>query len=772
MAGSKKTVWDLTLNIGGKDDGSAGKALKQIKKQIGDVSGAAKAFGNDFKAFAGNVTKLAATAAAGAAAAVAGIVGTANSIAEAGDKAAKASQAIGIGVEAYQQLHYAMGMAGLSAEELDGALLKYNQTVKTGAAGNSAMQKKLADIGLSAEKLSKMKPEDAFLRLSDYMQSLPTEAAQTRLAIELFGKSAGPKLFAAMKNGSAGITELMREAQSLGIVIDEETAKNSEAYLDMQSKMQQSLGGLKTQFGMTFLPPLTKAFETLQTAISDNLPAVRDLGERVGEWIEKAANDLPGIIERIIEFGTQVKETVEKIVEFAGGWENVAKIAGALALAPTFISGVKTVSSFANLIKVAFSAIGPLITGLGASGAAGFGAIAAAAAPVIAIVAGIAAVGVVIAKNWDKIKAALLQAFGQIKEAAKALILKIAEFWDEHGEKIMAVISVAAGIIEAVIVGLVKIIIKIIANAITVITVIIGIIVDVVSGVINAITAIVEFFIWFFTDGVSGAVEAVKGFFQSLRDKAVEIFDAVKEKIGTVVNFFKNQFTEKVNAVKSIIDGIKTKFTEVFDNIKGKITDFINFFTEKFDKVREGVSNIGSGISSGVNNAVTGVKDFFGGKTAAHAEGGIFRSRHFAEIAEKGPEAVVPLNRTDNGYQIWRQAGELGGYFDAGNGAPRFRDVVNAVSRMAPFPSPVKPPSSLLAAGAASPIARMAGEKLGNAGNLENSITIDFKQNFTINGSPDGETVKKIADSGKRAADDLAARLNEIERQRRRVSYA
>lgn len=46
---------------------------------------------------------------------------------------------------------------------------------------------------------------------------------------------------------------------------------------------------------------------------------------------------------------------------------------------------------------------------------------------------------------------------------------------------------------------------------------------------------------------------------------------------------------------------------------------------------------------------------------AAHAEGGIFNTPHFALFAEAGPEAVIPINNTQNAYNIWRQTGELMG---------------------------------------------------------------------------------------------------------------
>jgi hypothetical protein len=185
-----------------------------------NIQAAGKQFGTDFKDFAQNAGKLALGVAGGVAAATAGVVTMANSFVEAGDKVAKTSGAIGIGIEAYQGLQYAMDRSGLSAEEFDVALNKLNLVVRQGAAGNESMAKQLEQIGLSAQTLAGMKPEQAIMTLSDYMQKLPDDAQHTRAAVALFGKAAGPKMMAAMKQGSAGLQDLMENAKRLGIIIN------------------------------------------------------------------------------------------------------------------------------------------------------------------------------------------------------------------------------------------------------------------------------------------------------------------------------------------------------------------------------------------------------------------------------------------------------------------------------------------------------------------------------------------------------------------------
>jgi hypothetical protein len=161
---------------------------------------------------------------------------------------------------------------------------------------------------------------------------------------------------------------------------------------------------MKNQFIGSAIGPLTEAFDHLKDAIVEQMPAIREVGKAFGQWLGDTVKRLPEIIAKIKEFGSWVKNTVTGIKNFVGGWKNLAKILAGLAIAPTFISGLKVVWSLGKFIKIAIGAIGPILGGL----SGGFGAMAAAALPIIGIIAGIAAAAFLIVKNWDKVKPVVL----------------------------------------------------------------------------------------------------------------------------------------------------------------------------------------------------------------------------------------------------------------------------------------------------------------------------------------------------------------------------
>ena len=753
---AKNTFWNLELEINGKDKG-AYQAILTIKKQLEDLNVSAGQLNKDFKSFTSNATKLALGVAGGVAAATAGVVAMANTFAETGDKVAKTSDRIGIGIEAYQGLSYAMQQSGLSAEEFDGALEKFNLTVKQGAAGNDAVAKQLLNIGLSAKKLAGMKPEQAMMRLSEYMNSLPEDAARTTAAVTLFGKAAGTKMMAAMKQGSAGMQALMKEAKSLGIVLSEEQARQSESFISSRDRLKQSVVGMKNQFIGGAIGPLTEAFDHLKDAMVEQMPAIQELGAKFGKWLGEMVKRLPEIIAKIKEFGAWVKNTATRISEFAGGWKNVAKILAGLAIAPTLISGLKMVWSLGKFIRIAMSAIGPILTSLVTGG---FAPMAAAALPIIGIIAGIAAAiaGVIlIVKNWEKITA-----------------------WMKEHKDTLILVGIAVGTLTAAIVA--YNVAQAIANAGGVVAVArmgaqavaTGALAaatgvwNVVAGIGTAVTTAFGAAMAFLTSPITvvvlaiGAVIAIVYLlikhWDKVKEVAGKVWDWITEKIGAAVDFIKNIFSGIRDFFSGVWDAIKqgpsatleylkNAFFNLFDSIKQKIEAFVNFFKEKMEAVKSFFGSIGDKASSFVGGAVDKFKSFLPG----HAEGGIFTHRHIAEIAERGAEAVVPLNKSPQGFVIWKQAGEIGGYIDR-----------------------INQRTATASMGGTPPVMQAAAQRISS---VDNGVSINFSQNITLSGgTSDKETVNQISAAGRQAADELEAKFkslyNAMLRDQRRVSFA
>jgi len=565
----RKTIWDVAIEINGKDKGAVA-ALKTVKKQLADVQAAGKQLGTDFKAFAGNAGKLALGIAGGVTAAGAAVFGLANQFADIGDKVAKISATTGIGIEAYQGLSYAMKQAGLSAEEFDGALEKFNLTVKQGAAGNEAARKQLEEVGLSASKLAGMKPEQAIERLSDYMQTLKSDAERTRVAVTLFGKSAGPKMMAAMKQGSAGLQEMMKEAKGLGIVLTDEQAHQSELFKSSSEKLKSSFSGMRNQFIGSAIGPITEAMETLKDSIVGQMPAIQELGAKFGQWLGDLVTRLPEIIAKIKEFGANIWDNVNKVKDFVGGWENLGIIIGGLAIAPTLISGIKVLESSINLLHTSFKAV----------------------------------------KNISGL------VFKAIESGALKNVIAI-------GKQTAALVAQNAVLVAQKIAILAQAAAQGIAKAATVVW-------TAVQWLLNAAMSAnpIGIIILAVAALIAGIVLLVKNF-DKVKEVAGKVADAVVGFFKKVGDFFKNLFTGVIDWIKTnwkaIIAFIINPFAGIFKYLYDNFEGFRNFV----DNVVGAVKNFFLGLWEGIKNIFSGVGDFFSGvwdgvkNAASNAWGGI-----------------------------------------------------------------------------------------------------------------------------------------------------
>ena len=720
MAGSKKTFWDLALQITGDDKG-ANAALKTVKNEIENIKRASQQLGNDWKTFSGNATKLTVGAVGGITAITTATIMLANQFADTGSQIGKTASTIGMSVESYQKLQYAMDRSGVSAETFDAAMQKFSLTVKQGAAGNQAMVKQLAEVGLSAKKLAGMKPEEAMMRLSEYMNSLPDVAAKTRAAVALFGKQAGPEMLVAMRQGSKGIAELMAKSEKYFSFTQDHISQIKE-YKNAQNDLKDSFSSLKNQFIAASINPLTEAFKILGDTLLEFGPDIESIGKKFGEFVKTAVSKLPEIIKAIKEFGLWVKDTVINVKNFVGGWKNLGKIIAGITIAPTFISGLKTVFSLGNLISIAMKKIPFILANMGLSAAP----IAGVLLPVIGIVAGIALAVYTVVKNFDKLKAYAMECFERIKAAFGAGNKGASNFTEILGT-VKKTLGVVLDILEVTMLYAIKTVMNALTSAIQIVIGAFQVFWNVIKLIFWPLETTIKVIIGLFTGGWSGAVDALGGQFIKLGEIFSNIFNGFKTIISGVSDFFIGQFKNAIEFVGKIIGSLSEKF--------------------------EGVKNFFGAIGK-----------FFGGGDKAvnipkHAAGGIFKVPHIAQIAERGAEAIVPLNNSPQGFDIWKEAGKLGGYF-------------KAISSQSPVASPavseppIKNPEK-------SPLMSAAAQSISSGDTV---VKVEFKMTNNFNGgTPNAETMNQISGAGQRAADDLESRiksiLQSIERERGRVAF-
>lgn len=219
----------------------------------------------------GAATRLnGALAAVGLGVSLGGLAAFSKASIDAADELGKMSQKVGVGVEALSGLKYAAELSDVSLEALGGSLKKLSVNAADTAKGTGEARDAFAALGINVKDAEgNLKGSDKLLaEIADSFAGMEDGAGKTALAVKLFGRS-GADLIPLLNAGSAGIKSMREEAERLGIVIDERTAKSAEQFNDNLTRMKASASGLGVELAKRALPGLTQVTDAMTEAAKE-----------------------------------------------------------------------------------------------------------------------------------------------------------------------------------------------------------------------------------------------------------------------------------------------------------------------------------------------------------------------------------------------------------------------------------------------------------------------------------------------------------------------
>lgn len=126
------------------------------------------------------------------------------------------------------------------------------------------------------------------------------------------------------------------------------------------------------------------------------------------------------------------------------------------------------------------------------------------------------------------------------------------------------------------------------------------------------------------------------------------VITAIGALIGVIVYLY-NHFESVRQIVNGVWDAFKATFPGAAQLIE-MVAQKVGWLAGKLKAFWQWISG-GGGDSANIDvNATAGI--------TPHASGGIFDQPHVGLVAEAGPEAIIPLNRSKRSVSLWRQAGE------------------------------------------------------------------------------------------------------------------
>jgi hypothetical protein len=181
--------------------GPAGIALGVIKTTFGAITSVVTSVASTIysvmkTAFFG-IGAVGVVALAGLGAGFFALKATADAVAKVFDDGAgvaNLSQRTGVGVEALLKLERGFKAAGMSTEQVAPSLAHMSKSLEEASQGTGDVATTFTALGLNVKELKSMAPEQAFLKIGEAVNRLPTSVERSAIAMKVFSRAGGELL--------------------------------------------------------------------------------------------------------------------------------------------------------------------------------------------------------------------------------------------------------------------------------------------------------------------------------------------------------------------------------------------------------------------------------------------------------------------------------------------------------------------------------------------------------------------------------------------------
>ncbi len=225
----------------------------------------------------------------------------------AGDNILEFSQKIDISTEAFSRLNFIAGQTSdVTGGTLTTALQKMSTNISLAADGTGKAISALNDLGISAQKLEQLAPDEQFYAIAEGMETVENRSDQLRIATKLFGAS-GAGLVSTLDEGSSALNDFATEADNLGLTFSAEKLQGIAQAKDDIDKMKLAVQAL----GISIVGDLAPYIIDLVNFLTNKgIPAFKDFASAVfgvqfnvnnlsAEQLEKEAEKIITKIEKL-----------------------------------------------------------------------------------------------------------------------------------------------------------------------------------------------------------------------------------------------------------------------------------------------------------------------------------------------------------------------------------------------------------------------------------------------------------------------------------------
>jgi len=188
--------------------------------------------------------------------------------AKAGDEIAKLSRKVGISTELLSGYKLAAEHGGASLASLGKGLGRLSRTIADADRGLVTYIRTFQDLNIDIKtsdgNLKSM--EQVMLEVAERFSTMEAGTKKTSLAMEMFGR-AGMDLIPMLDQGAEGLKKEYKEAERLGLIFSEKSARACEEFNDRLHDLNMSLSGVGKTMALELMPVITEVFNIMRDEI-------------------------------------------------------------------------------------------------------------------------------------------------------------------------------------------------------------------------------------------------------------------------------------------------------------------------------------------------------------------------------------------------------------------------------------------------------------------------------------------------------------------------
>lgn len=249
------------------------------------------------------------------------------SAADYADKIDDTSMRLGIARDELQKLSYAAQLSGGNFDLLTIGMTRLTDRMRLVEQGSKEATKTYEDLGISIrnQEGNLKNSNEILLELADVFSELPDGAEKTKLAMQAIGPEAGPKLIPLLNAGRKGIEAMGKEAEELGLILDDTSIKAGSDFNDALDSMLSTFSGIKNAIGAQLFPVFTELLNNFKQLVIANK-------EVINSGIKSFVSGLITLIQVLNSSFSVVVNTISYLTSVIGGLIPVLKTLGALFL--------------------------------------------------------------------------------------------------------------------------------------------------------------------------------------------------------------------------------------------------------------------------------------------------------------------------------------------------------------------------------------------------------------------------------------------------------